>query len=67
MQKQLSGHENIISLMGDKTISREGKREVYILMELAEDSLISVIQRKAENRAYFKEEQMYVYTTSLTT
>jgi hypothetical protein len=60
-QKQLSGHENIVNVLGEKVVGREGKREVFILMELADDSLISAIQRKAENNSQFKEEQMYAH------
>ncbi|KAL0488881.1 serine/threonine-protein kinase [Acrasis kona] len=55
--KLLTGHENIVSIIGDKVLqSGGGKREVYILMELADDSLINVIQRKAEARSHLKEE-----------
>jgi serine/threonine protein kinase len=57
-QKQLSGHENVINVLGEKVVSVNAKREVFILMELADDSLISVIQRKAENNTQFKEDQM---------
>ncbi len=61
MKKLLNGHENIIKIYGDKTLrGSNSQREVYILMELAEDSLISMVQRKAEMGGQFKEEQMYV-------
>jgi serine/threonine protein kinase len=56
--KQLSGHENIIKLLATSDSKQGGSHEVYILMELAKDSLISMLQRKLDEGTHFPEEEL---------
>lgn len=53
--KKLTGNEGIIKLIGTKVSGNNSKKYIYILMELANDSLIKMLQRKLDSKTTFSE------------